>query len=427
MKVLIIGGGGREHAIAWKVAQSPLVEQIYVAPGNAGSALEKNTQNVAIAATDIDALSKFAKTHHINLTIVGPEQPLAAGIVDRFEALNLPCFGPNQQAAQLETSKIFCKDFLREHNIPTAKYQTFTELKPALAYLQNQTYPMVIKADGLAAGKGVIIANDKKTAEKTVQDMLSATSFGDAGRKIIIEEFLAGQELSYIVMVDGQHILPLASSQDHKRRDDNDLGPNTGGMGAYSPAPLLTTKLEQHIMQAIIKPTIEGLAKKGITYRGFLYAGLMIAANGQAKLLEYNCRLGDPEAQAILMRLQTDLVELCLAAIDGQLNEIKAHWTPEAAVTVVMAAGGYPQRYRKNDIITGLDNVQSNTKVFHAGTAWQANHIITNGGRVLGVTALGDSIKTAKQLAYLGVNKINWPDCFYRHDIADKALDDIKT
>ena len=424
MKILIIGSGGREHALAWSAANSNNVNKVFVAPGNAGTALENKVENVSIDVLDITALVYFAQENHIDITIIGPEAPLAAGIVDAFEENNLPCFGPTQAAAQLETSKAFCKQFLKDENIPTAAFKTFTDKNAALHYLRTQALPIVIKASGLAAGKGVIIAETHEQAEATVCAMLDDKTFGDAGNEIVIEEFLDGEELSFIVMVDGQHILPLASSQDHKRRDEGDKGPNTGGMGAYSPAPLLTPSLHQHIMQDIIEPTVNALSQRGTPYRGFLYAGLMINTTGKAKVLEYNCRLGDPETQPLLFRLQSDFIELCQAALDSRLDTVRTAWDPRPAICVVLAAGGYPEHYRKGDIIKGLNTSEnSNCKVFHAGTRQDKNNVVTNGGRVLGITALGDDLHAAREAAYTLAKKIHWPDYYYRHDIGHKALE----
>ncbi|MGD2119831.1 MAG: phosphoribosylamine--glycine ligase, partial [Chromatiales bacterium] len=354
MNILIVGSGGREHALAWKAAQSPLADTVYVAPGNAGTALEDKLENVAIDVLDIDQLIAFAQKHNVGLTIVGPEAPLVVGIVDRFTAADLKCFGPSQGAAQLEGSKAFTKDFLARHNIPTAAYGNFTDTDQALAYLQQVGVPIVIKADGLAAGKGVIIANDMATAEDTVRDMLSGNSFGDAGSRVVIEEFLQGEEASFIVMADGKNILPMASSQDHKAALDGDLGPNTGGMGAYSPAPLVTAEMHERIMREVIQPTVDGMADEGLPYSGFLYAGVMVDAHGTPKVLEYNCRFGDPETQPIMLRMQSDLVEHCLAALEGKLDQQTTTWDDRASLGVVLAAGGYPGDYHKGDAISGL-------------------------------------------------------------------------
>ena len=423
MNILIIGGGGREHALAWKAAQSPLAERVYVAPGNGGTALEPRLENVPIAADDIPALVRFASEQGIGLTIVGPEVPLVAGVVDAFATAGLPCFGPRQAAAQLEGSKAFTKDFLARHHIPTAAYGVFTEVEPALAYLERVGAPIVVKADGLAAGKGVILAQDLETARAAVRDMLDAGRFGRAGARVVIEEFLTGEEASFIVMVDGTHCLPMASSQDHKARDDGDRGPNTGGMGAYSPAPVVTPEIHARVMREVIAPTVAGLAAEGTPYVGFLYAGLMIAADGTPKVLEYNCRFGDPETQPILMRLRSDLVALCLAALDGRLHEIQADWDPRVALGVVMAAGGYPDTYAQGVPISGLTaDDDSTVKVFHAGTRRDGDATLTAGGRVLCVTALGDTVLDAQERAYRRVREITWPDAYFRTDIGYRAI-----
>ena len=423
MNILIIGAGGREHAFAWKVSQSPQVKQIYVAPGNAGTVQEPKVQNVAISATDIPALIAFAKAQPIHLCIVGPEAPLVAGIVDAFSQANLRCFGPTKAAARLEGSKSFSKDFLQRHEIPTAEYQSFTEIGPALAYIKTKNLPIVIKADGLAAGKGVIIAQSLAEAEIAVQNMLDEHSFGDAGQQIVIEEFLEGEEVSFIVMVDGKHILPLATSQDHKAVGDNDTGPNTGGMGAYSPAPIVTPKLHNKIMQHIIEPTVKGLVADGHPYTGFLYAGLMIDHTGQPQVLEYNCRCGDPETQPIMMRLQSDLVTLCNAALDKKLDQVQANWDQRAALGIVLAAKGYPGQYQMGDTIQGLA-IQNDklSKIFHAGTLQQGHEIITQGGRVLCATALGETIHDAQQNAYTLAKQVDWPGRFFRTDIGYRAI-----
>jgi phosphoribosylamine--glycine ligase len=423
MKVLVVGGGGREHALAWKCAQSKNVTEVIVAPGNAGTALEAKLRNAAVGAEDIDGLLDLAKSESVGLTIIGPEVPLVAGIVDRFRDQRLPCFGPTADAAQLEGSKVFTKDFLQRHNIPTAAYQSFTELEPALAYIREQGTPIVVKADGLAAGKGVIVAATTEEAEQAATDMLGAGSFGEAGNRIVIEEFLEGEEASFIVMTDGKTILPLATSQDHKARDEGDTGPNTGGMGAYSPAPVVTAELEKRIMDEVIQPTLDGLAADGIDYLGFLYAGLMITSDGTAKVLEFNCRFGDPETQPILARLQTDLVELCQAAVEGRLADKSIDWDPRAALGVVMAAGGYPASYRKGNRITGLPDLISNTvKVFHAGTALDGGDVVTSGGRVLCVVGLGDTVAAASDAAYAQVERISWDNVFFRRDIGHRAI-----
>ncbi|WP_168016259.1 phosphoribosylamine--glycine ligase [Halomonas salinarum] len=424
MKVLIIGGGGREHALAWKVAQSSHVETVYVAPGNAGSLIEPKVSNVDIAVTDLEGLETFARDHGIELTIVGPEAPLVAGVVDRFQAAGLAIFGPTQAAAQLEGSKSFTKDFLARHDIPSADYQTFTAVEPALEYLAKKGAPIVIKADGLASGKGVIVAMTKVEAEAAIRDMLEANAFGDAGARVVIEEYLEGEEASFIVMVDGEHVLPMATSQDHKRAGDGDTGPNTGGMGAYSPAPVVTEAVYQRIMDEVILPTVKGMATEGHPYTGFLYAGLMIDKTGAPKVIEYNCRFGDPETQPIMMRLESDLAALCLAGTRGELDRATIEWDPRIAVGVVLAAGGYPGSYRKGDVIDGIEAAEdTGCRVFHAGTALDdQGRVATSGGRVLCVTALGDTVAIAQALAYEGVSSIDWTDMSYRNDIAFRAI-----
>ncbi|AIR05163.1 MULTISPECIES: phosphoribosylamine--glycine ligase [Cedecea] len=424
MKVLVIGNGGREHALAWKAAQSPLVRTVFVAPGNAGTALEPALQNVAISATDIPALVSFAQNEKIDLTIVGPEAPLVIGVVDAFRAAGLKIFGPTEGAAQLEGSKAFTKDFLARHNIPTAEYQNFTEVEPALAYLREKGAPIVIKADGLAAGKGVIVAMTLEEAEAAVNDMLAGNAFGDAGHRIVIEEFLDGEEASFIVMVDGEHVLPMATSQDHKRVGDGDTGPNTGGMGAYSPAPVVTDEVHQRTMERVIWPTVRGMAAEGNTYTGFLYAGLMIDKQGNPKVIEFNCRFGDPETQPIMLRLQSDLVELCLAACDGKLDEKDSKWDERPALGIVLAAGGYPADYRNGDVIHGLPLEEvADGKVFHAGTKLSEDDLVlTNGGRVLCVTALGETVAKAQQRALELKKDIHWDGSFSRSDIGYRAI-----
>jgi phosphoribosylamine--glycine ligase len=426
MQVLIIGGGGREHALAWKAAQSAQVDKVFVAPGNAGTALEPKLENVAIDVEQIDALVAFAKDNAIAITIVGPEVPLSLGVVDAFNAAGLAIFGPTKGAAQLESSKAFTKDFLARHNIPTAEYSNFTDITPAKAYvteLTNKTsFPVVVKADGLAAGKGVIIAADQAEADAAIDDMLAGNKFGDAGSRVVIEEFLKGEEASFIVMVDGKNILAMATSQDHKARDNADQGPNTGGMGAYSPAPVVTQAVHDWTIANVIRPTIDGMAAEGNVYTGFLYAGLMISPDGSAKVLEYNCRFGDPETQPIMMRLQSDIVELCLAATRGELDHVTAEFDPRAAVGVVMAAGGYPDAYHKGDVIGGLSLGDTNAKVFHAGTRIKDGHVVTNGGRVLCATALGNTVTEAQQAAYALVDTIHWDDVYFRTDIAYRAI-----
>jgi phosphoribosylamine--glycine ligase len=424
MKVLIIGSGGREHALAWKTAQSPNVTQVYVAPGNAGTATEANLTNVNIQVTDLPGLVEFAQQNQIGLTIVGPEVPLVLGVVDSFKAAGLKCFGPSKGAAQLEGSKAFSKDFLAKHNIPTAEYKVFTKIEPAIDYIQQKGVPIVIKADGLAAGKGVILAQTQTEAEDAVRDMLAGNKFGEAGSRVVIEEFLYGEEASFIVMADGEHVLPMATSQDHKARDDGDKGPNTGGMGAYTPAPVVTRDIHNRIMNEVIYPTIKGMAADGLPYTGFLYAGVMVAPDGTPKVLEFNCRFGDPETQPIMMRLKSDLADLCLAAIDKKLDTIHAEWDSRSALGVVLAAGGYPDDYNKGDIIQGLDHVNaSDVKVFHAGTSLnQDNQVVTSGGRVLCVTALGENVTAAQERAYQAVKHIHWEGCFSRSDIGYRAV-----
>jgi len=423
MKVLIVGGGGREHALAWKAAQSGQVELVYVAPGNAGTSIENKIENVAISAEDIPALKTFAENEKISLTIIGPEVPLVAGIVDEFQRAGLPCFGPTKAAAILEGSKSFTKDFLKKYKIPTADYDVFTEIEPAVSYVKSKSIPIVIKADGLAAGKGVVIATTEDEAISTIEDMLSGNKFGEAGHRVVVEEFLEGEEASFIVMVDGKNILPLASSQDHKARDEGDTGPNTGGMGAYSPAPVVDAAMHDRIMNEVIIPTVAGMESEGRTYTGFLYAGIMVTKDGTPKTLEFNCRFGDPETQPIMMRLKSDLVELCLAAIKGNLNECNAEWDERAALGVVTASAGYPASASKGDVITGLDNANNeNVKVFHAGTANNNDDIVTAGGRVLCVTGLGESVTQAQAEAYKSLNKISYEGMFYRKDIGYRAV-----
>ncbi|RYV03108.1 phosphoribosylamine--glycine ligase [Shewanella sp. OPT22] len=426
MNILVIGGGGREHALAWKAAQNEKVQTVFVAPGNAGTALEPKLKNIAIGVEDITALMDFASSNDITLTIVGPEAPLVIGVVDAFRAADLPIFGPTEGAAQLEGSKAFTKDFLARHTIPTADYQNFTEIEPAKVFsaqlAEKSGYPVVIKADGLAAGKGVIIAQDQTEAEAAIEDMLAGNKFGEAGSRVVVEEFLKGEEASFIVMVDGKNILPMATSQDHKARDNGDNGPNTGGMGAYSPAPVVTQAIHDWTMSHVIRPTVDGMAAEGHPYTGFLYAGLMIAADGTAKVLEYNCRFGDPETQPIMMRLQSDLVDLCLAATRGDLDKVTAEFDSRAAVGVVMAAGEYPVAARKGDIISGLSLGDNNIKMFHAGTAARDGRVVTNGGRVLCATALGNNVTEAQKLAYSLVNEVHWDDVYFRTDIAYRAI-----
>jgi phosphoribosylamine--glycine ligase len=423
MNVLIIGSGGREHALAWKAAQGAGIEKVFVAPGNAGTELEDKLENVAIDPMAFEALADFAEANNVGLTIIGPEAPLVEGVVDYFQSRNLKCFGPSQGAAQLEGSKSFTKDFLERHNIPTGDYETFTDVEAALAYLQKKGAPIVVKADGLAAGKGVIVAETLAQAEEAVKDMLSGKAFGDAGCKVVIEEFLEGEEASFIVMVDGKNSLAMATSQDHKRAGNGDTGPNTGGMGAYSPAPVVTAEIHQRIMKEVIEPTVAGMAAEGNDYTGFLYAGLMIAADGTPKVIEYNCRFGDPETQPIMIRLQSDLAALCLSALEGKLNECTTEWDPRPSVGVVLAAGGYPASYRKGDVINGFPNDESIGKVFHAGTTLENGDVKTNGGRVLCATALGNSVTEAQAKAYQLTHAIEWDDVYYRDDIAYRAIE----
>lgn len=424
MKVLIVGGGGREHALAWKASQSEQVENVFVAPGNAGTALEAGMENIDIGVEDIEGLLAFAKAEAIGLTIIGPEVPLVAGIVDSFQQQGLNCFGPSAKAAQLEGSKTYCKDFMARYNIPSAEYQTFTDQDQAIAYIKNKGAPIVVKADGLAAGKGVIVAQSEQQAITAVEDMLSGNVFGEAGNRVVIEEFLDGEEASFIVIADGKQALPMATSQDHKARDEGDLGPNTGGMGAYSPAPIVTPEIFQRVMDEVIQPTLEGMAADGAPYTGFLYAGLMISADGSIKVLEYNCRFGDPETQPIMMRLNSDLTELCLAALNGELDTVETTWDPRPALGVVLAAGGYPDTYNKGDVITGLpEQAQVDSKVFHAGTKKQGDDIVTSGGRVLCACALGDDLADAQRKAYELTESISWDQVYYRTDIGFKALD----
>ena len=428
MKILIVGSGGREHALAWKAKKCPKVEKVFVAPGNPGTALEPGIENVLIAVDDIPGLLAFALKERIDLTIIGPEIPLVLGIVDQFQQAGLKCFGPSAKAAQLEGSKSFCKDFMIRHKIPTARYQSFTDKAPAIAYIQQQGAPIVVKADGLAAGKGVIVAQTEQEAIAAVEDMLSGNVFGEAGNRVVIEEFLQGEEASFIVIADGKHALPMATSQDHKARDNGDKGPNTGGMGAYSPAPVVTPEIHERVMRDIIEPTLRGMAEDGLPYTGFLYAGLMIAADGTIKVLEYNCRFGDPETQPILMRLNSDLIELCEFAIAGKLDCITTKWDDRAALGVVLAAGGYPEAYQKGAVISGLPmHEQEDSKVFHAGTKRVGNDIVTSGGRVLCACALGKDIKEAQAKAYTLANSIHWKDIYYRTDIGYKAIKAIPT
>ncbi len=424
MKILLIGSGGREHALAWKMAQSPKVEKIFVAPGNAGTALEDKVENTSIAVEDIQGLVDFAKENQIGLTVVGPEVPLVLGVVDTFTKEGLRCFGPTKAAAQLEGSKAFSKDFFARHNIPTAAYANFTDIDQAIAYIKEQGAPIVIKADGLAAGKGVILAQTENDAVAAVKDMLAGNTFGEAGHRVVIEEFLSGEEASIIVIADGENYLPMATSQDHKARDNGDNGPNTGGMGAYSPAPVVTPEISEKIMRTVIEPTIQGMIDEGHPFTGFLYAGVMIDANGDAKVLEYNVRFGDPETQPVMMRLQSDIVMLMESALDGNLDQESIQWDSRSAVGVVLAADGYPDNYAKGKVISGLFPESATSKVFHAGTSRDNNgEITTSGGRVLCVVGLGENVTAAQKVAYDSVSKISWEGVFYRTDIAYRAVD----
>lgn len=424
MKILVIGSGGREHALAWKLRQSPRVDEVVVAPGNAGTAREPGMRNAAVAATDVDGLLALARAERVALTVVGPEAALAAGVVDGFRAAGLACFGPTRVAAQLESSKAFAKDFLARHNIPTAHYAVFTELEPALAHVRAKGAPIVVKADGLAAGKGVVVALTLGDAEQALRDMLGAHAFGDASARVVVEEFLDGEEASYISMSDGTHVLPFATSQDHKRRDEGDLGPNTGGMGAYSPAPVVTPEVERRILDEIVRPTIAGMAAEGAPFTGFLYVGLMIDAAGAPKVIEFNARLGDPETQPLLLRLQSDLVELVEAALAGRLDAVEARWDPRPALGVVVAADGYPGKVRSGDAIDGLDSAAAaDTKVFHAGTALDADgRVVTAGGRVLTVCALGADLGATREAAYARIAGVRFDGAFCRRDIGHRAL-----
>ena len=423
MKVLIVGGGGREHALAWKAAQSEKVEKVFVAPGNAGTAREAKMENININADDVNALKDFALQNKIELTIVGPEAPLVIGIVDDFQSAGLKIFGPSKGAAQLEGSKAFTKDFLARHKIPTAAYGNFTNVDEAIAYIKQQGAPIVIKADGLAAGKGVILAQTEAEAIAAVEDMLSGNAFGDAGARVVVEEFLQGEEASFICMIDGKNILPMATSQDHKARDNGDKGPNTGGMGAYSPAPVVTAEIHQKVIDEVIRPTVDGMAAEGNEYTGFLYAGLMIDEQGNSKVLEYNVRFGDPETQPIMLRMKSDLAELCLAATEGKLDQQQTEWDERCSLGVVLAAGGYPESYHKGDVISGLDGLDTaTTKVFHAGTTEKDGQVVTQGGRVLCACALGNTVAEAQQSAYELVNKIKWDNVYFRTDIGYRAI-----
>lgn len=423
MNVMIVGSGGREHALAWKIAQSDHADKVLVTPGNAGTARENGVENRPVQATDIDGLIRLAKDEDVFLTIVGPEAPLVAGIRDSFDRAGLRCFGPTQASARLEGSKAFTKDFMRRHGIPTAEYAIFREFEPAKRYIRKLGAPIVVKADGLAAGKGVILAQTEQEALNAVEGMLSGRDFGDAGRTVVIEELLVGEEASFIVIVDGESILPLATSQDHKARDDGDTGPNTGGMGAYSPAPVVTSEVFERTMAEVIEPTVRGMAEDGHPYQGFLYAGLMIDSKGLPRVLEYNCRFGDPETQPILLRLRSDITELCSSALDGTLSRLNVEWDDRASLGVVMAAGGYPDAYRKGDPISGLpENEPDDLKVFHAGTTIQDGRVVTDGGRVLCVTALGPTVAEARSRAYQQARMITWNGAYYRKDIGHRAV-----
>lgn len=425
MKVLIVGGGGREHALAWKCAQAQGVERVFVAPGNGGTATEPGLSNVPIDAMDFDALTGFARDEGIGLTLIGPEDPLVAGITDRFRQQGLPCFGPSRAAARIEGSKVFTKDFLERHAIPTAAYATFEDADEAVAYVRERGAPIVVKPDGLTAGKGVVVARTLDEAEESVRALLSGESFGRAGNRVVVEEFLDGEEASFIVITDGENIVPFASSQDHKARDEGDVGPNTGGMGAYSPAPVVSEAVYDRIMAEVMEPTVRGMTQEGSPYRGFLYAGLMIMPDGTPRVIEFNCRFGDPEAQPVLLRLRSDLVQLCMRALeDGGLEGVRLDWDPRVAVGVVMASGGYPLSYRKGDPIDGLAAVASDerVKVFHAGTRLDDGKVLTDGGRVLCVTALGEDVLEARDAAYASVDRIHWRDVYFRRDIAHRAL-----
>ena len=422
MNVLIIGSGGREHALAWSVARSDAVERVYVAPGNAGTAFEPKAENVDIGVDDFRALADFAAENACALTVVGPEAPLVDGVRDYFDGRGLACFGPSKSAARLEGSKVFTKEFLVRHGVPTARYESFTELEAAREHIRRHGAPIVIKANGLAAGKGVTVAFDEQEALSAAESMLSGDSFGDAGREIVIEEYLDGEEASFICVTDGENVVPFATSQDHKPRDDGDRGPNTGGMGAYSPAPVVTRQVHARIMNEVIRPTVAGMAADGSPYQGFLYAGLMVMPDGSVKVIEFNCRFGDPEAQPVLMRLRSDLVALCQGALAGGLRDMELDWDRRAAVGVVMAAGGYPVAYESGHAISGIDDASADTKVFHAGTAMTGDRVVTAGGRVLCVTALGDSVSAARTLAYDRVGGIDWQDAYYRTDIGYRAI-----
>ena len=427
MKVLVVGSGGREHALAWKLSKSSLVSEIFVAPGNGGTEIEESIQNIAIDSNDIEGLSNFAKKSGIDLTIVGPEDPLVNGITDKFQDEGLLCFGPSKDAARLEGSKEFMKDFLLRNEIPTASYKTFTDSEKAINYIEEQGCPIVIKADVLAAGKGVTVAFDINQAKEAVNQSLNSKVFGDAGTKIVIEEYLEGEEASFIVLTDGNKVIPFASSQDHKARDNGDLGPNTGGMGAYSPAPVVTNSVHKKILDEVIYPTIEGLNSEGSSYCGFLYAGVMVDQNQNIKVLEFNCRFGDPETQPIMMRLKSDLAELCFKACKKELSNEELQWDARKSLGVVMASGGYPFDYKKGNIIEGITEELEDLKVFHAGTIYEEGSVKSNGGRVLCVTALGESVFSAQKKAYDAISKIKWKDCFYRNDIGYRAIEREKS
>ncbi len=422
MKVLVTGSGGREHGLAWRLARSERVSKVYVAPGNAGTAFEEITENLDIDVMDFDALIRFVQKNDVDLTIVGPEAPLVAGIVDRFQREGLACFGPTAAAAQLEGSKTFSKDFLKRHEIPTASYGSFEDADLAVEFARNMTMPVVIKADGLAAGKGVVISHTHEDAESTIRDMLSGHAFGEAGARVVVEQFLDGEEASYIVVSDGNHFIPFATSQDHKAIFDGDRGPNTGGMGAYSPAPVVTSDVEKRVIERIIKPTLEGMKAEGYAYTGFLYAGLMIDEEGDPRVIEFNCRFGDPETQPLMMRMKSDLATLCMSAISGNLNEQDLEFVDQVAMTVVAASEGYPGDYEKGKIITGLDQ-ETTGKVFHAGTALHGDQVITNGGRVLGVTALGSTTRDAQKAVYEILEHISYEGIYYRKDIGYRAIE----
>ncbi len=423
MKVLVVGGGGREHALAWKAAQGARVTKVFVAPGNPGTAREPNVENVSLDVLDFAALADFVRDAGVELTIVGPEVPLVEGIRDFFDARGLACFGPSRAAAQLEGSKAFTKAFLARHRIPTAAYRAFSDLSGAEAYIRQRGSPIVVKADGLAAGKGVVVARTMSEALDTVREMLSGAAFGSAGRTVVIEDCLVGEEASFICIADGRHAVPFASAQDHKTRDEGDLGPNTGGMGAYSPAPVVTQEIHERIMAEVIRPTIAGMAADGVPYTGFLYAGLMIAPDGTPNVIEFNCRFGDPEAQPVLARLQTDIVELCASALAGRLDSVPLRWDPRVALAVVMAAGGYPGSYSKGDTIEGLDDVVgSDVKVFHAGTRIDGARTVTDGGRVLSVVGLGDDVVAARDRTYRAVDQIRYANRYFRRDIGYRAV-----